>query len=200
MYEYLTGQLVEKNPTALVVDVGGIGYQVQIPLSTHENLPPLGQTIRLFIQFVVREDAQIFYGFLSQEERSLFRLLISVSGIGPKTAMTVLSGLTLPQLKQAIVEGATHILSGISGVGKKTAERLVVELREKVVLEERRSGAPLTQQMKIQDQLIEDSIQALIQLGYRKQNAKDAIEKAVKGKEASELSVEGIIRESLKHV
>src|SRR3990167_2885488 len=103
MYEYLTGQLVEKSPTALVVDVSGVGYQIHIPLSTHENLPTLGQNVRLFIQFVVREDAHILYGFLSQEERSLFRLLISVSGIGPKTAMTVLSGLTLPQLKQAIV-------------------------------------------------------------------------------------------------
>jgi len=200
VYQYLTGRLVEKTPASVVLDVGGVGYHLLISVSTHEALPPLGQSVTVLTHFVVREDAHILYGFFQEEERSLFRLLMSVTGIGPKMAITILSGLTVPELKRAIVEGSLHVLSGISGVGRKTAERIVVELREKVVLEERREGLPLTVPSNAQDQLVEDSLRALIQLGYRKQNAKEAVQKALKNAPAGKHSVEELIRESLKHV
>ena len=202
MYEYLSGRLVEKTAGSLILDVGGVGYAVTIPLSTFESLPPLGQNVKILTYFVVREDAQALYGFLSEQERSLFKMLLSISGIGPKMAITVLSGLTLPDLKRAIVDGSIHLLTGISGVGKKTAERIIIELREKLVLDERRvphsqaSSAVLQEQ----DELFQDSLQALIQLGYKKQNAKEAIQKALKNRKPEDLSAEVLVRESLKYV
>ncbi|MBI3314077.1 MAG: Holliday junction branch migration protein RuvA [Candidatus Omnitrophica bacterium] len=202
MYEYLSGRLVEKNTGSLILDVGGVGYAVTIPLSTFESLPPLGQSVKILTFFVVREDAQALYGFLSESERSLFKMLLSISGIGPKMAITVLSGLTLPDLKRAIVDGSVHLLTGISGVGKKTAERIIIELREKLVLDERRMPESQASSAVLQEQdgLFQDSLQALIQLGYKKQNAKEAIQKALKNHKPEDLSAEVLVRESLKYV
>ncbi|MCM8776253.1 MAG: Holliday junction branch migration protein RuvA, partial [Candidatus Omnitrophica bacterium] len=131
---------------------------------------------------------------------TLFKLLISISGIGPKIAMTILSGLSISDLKRAIVDGSIHVLTGISGVGRKTAERIIIELREKLVLEERRADQPVSLPIKAEDQLFEDTLQALIQLGYRRQNARDAIQKVLRDSKSEKLSVENLIRESLKHV
>jgi Holliday junction DNA helicase RuvA len=200
MYHYLSGRLVDKTPTSVVIELGGVGYQVQIPVSTYGGLPEPGQSVRLLTHFVVREDSHALYGFLTEEERRLFKLLISVSGIGPKIAMTALSGIPVAELKKAIVDGALHILSGISGIGRKTAERIVVELREKLVLEGREGSAGLRLPVGKQDALIEDSLQALMALGYRRQSAKEAIQKALKTPEAEKLSVEDLIRVSLKYV
>ncbi|MBI3306860.1 MAG: Holliday junction branch migration protein RuvA [Candidatus Omnitrophica bacterium] len=191
MYHFLSGRLVEKMPLAAIIEVSGVGYYVHTPLSTHAAI---------LTHFVVREDAQALYGFLTEEERDLFKMLLSVSGIGPKMAMTVLSGLTISELKRAIVDGALHTLSSVPGIGRKTAERMIVELREKVVLDDRRSDAPVSNALKEQDILFQDSLQALIQLGYRKQNAKEAIQKALKSRKAEDLSAETLVRESLKYV
>ncbi|HXV28270.1 MAG TPA: Holliday junction branch migration protein RuvA [bacterium] len=200
MYHYLHGQLVEKTPTSIILDVGGIGFHLQIPLSSYEKLPESGQTVRVLTHFVVREDAHMLYGFMTQEERRLFKLLISVSGIGPKTAMTALSGVSVADLKRAIVDGSIHILSGISGIGRKTAERIVVELREKLVVDANLSFPAGTGKSQTHEALIEDSLQALIALGYRRQNAKEAVQKALKITEAEKCSVEDLIRASLKYV
>ena len=199
MYHYLNGRLIEKSPTQLVLETGGIGYQVQIPVSTYSALPETGQTVRILTHFVVREDAQALYGFLTEEERRIFKLLISVSGIGPKMAMTALSGISVPELKKAIVEGSLAVLTGISGIGRKTAERIVVELREKLVLEghDHSGSSLLTEKPNV---LVEDSLQALVALGYRRQNAKEALQKVLKNPGAEKLSVEELIRASLKYV
>ncbi len=200
MYHYLTGRLAEKSTAYVVLDVGGVGYQISVPLSTHEALPNLGETVKLLTYFVVREDQQALYGFLTEAERNLFKLLISVSGIGPKTALIALSGVPIGELRRAIVDGSLHVLTGISGIGRKTAERIVVELREKLVLDERKveiAGMNLSQG---EEDLVQDSLQALLQLGYRRQSAREAIQKALKAPHTGKLSVEGLVRESLKHV
>ncbi|MDP3920309.1 MAG: Holliday junction branch migration protein RuvA [Candidatus Omnitrophota bacterium] len=200
MYHYLTGNLVEKSPTAVVIDVGGVGYQVHIPVSTYTALPPLGESVQILTHFLVREDAQALYGFLTDEERSLFRLLISVSGIGPKVAMTALSGIPIAELKRAIVNGALPVLTAIGGVGRKTAERIIVELREKIVLEKHCAGEGAVSVVSADEQLVEDSVQALVSLGYRKPEAKNAIEKALKDPVQAKGSVEDLIRASLKNL
>ena len=134
MYSYLSGILAEKSPTLITVDVNGIGFQLIVPISTSQKLPATGQKVKLLTHHVVREDAQILFGFATEEERSLFKLLLSVSGIGPKLAITILSGLGIEELKQAIVQGSVPALTAVSGIGRKTAERLIVELRERIVV------------------------------------------------------------------
>lgn len=197
MYHYLHGKLVEKSPMLAVVDVNGVGYDVHIPLSTYSGLPALGAEVKLLTHFIVREDAQLLHGFLTEDERELFRLLISVSGIGPRVATTALSGLPIQDLKEAIATGAIPVLTAISGIGKKTAERLIVELKEKMVLEQRTLKSP---PVSAAGRIVEDSLQALVSLGYRKPDAKAAVEKAVKDKDGQLLSVEELIRASLKYV
>lgn len=200
MYEYLSGQLIQKSMTSMVLDVAGMGYLIQIPLSTHEKLPALGQNVKVLTYFAVREDAHTLYGFFTDEERKLFKLLLLVTGIGPKLAMTVLSGVKTTELKKAIVEGQIDTLKLISGIGKKTAERIVVELREKIVLEGHKAADfSLTPGSGRMD-LLEDSVEALVALGYRKQNAKTAVEKALQQIGEKPISVEDLIRASLKVV
>lgn len=198
MYHYLSGRLVEKTAASVVLEAGGIGYGIQIPLSTFTSLPELGQTVKILTHFVVREDAHILFGFYTEEERQIFRLLLSVSGVGPKTALTVLSGIALSELKRAIIDGDLVVLTGVPGIGRKTAERLVVELREKIVLDD--AKAPRGEKAAAGTPVEEDSLRALMELGYRKQNAQEAIRKAVKQLEGSKFSVPDLIRASLKYV
>lgn len=200
MYQYLSGNLAEKTAVSAVLDIQGVGYLVQIPLSTFSELPEPGRPVKLLIHYVVREDAQILYGFLTEEEREVFRLLLSVSGVGPKTALTVLSGITLPELKRAIIDGDVAVLTAVPGIGRKTAERLVVELREKLGNDDKKKTGSVLAKMSEKDRLMEDSLQALIELGYKKQNAQEAIRKAVKTLEAGNYSVPDLIRASLRCV
>jgi len=133
MITFLHGKLVEALPTQVTVNVNGVGYEALIPLSSYDKLPAPGQEFTLLTHLVVREDAHILYGFMSKPERDLFRLLInSVSGIGPKTALNVLSGVSVAAFRGAVATGDLKSLSQISGVGKKTAERIVVELKDKI--------------------------------------------------------------------
>ena len=132
MIVFLDGVLEEKEPTRVVVAVGGVGYEAAIPLSSYDRLPGIGQRVRLLVVPVVREDAHLLYGFTSAEERDAFRLLTSVNGIGPKLGLAVLSGLSVRDLKAAVAAGDVKRLGGISGIGKKTAERLVLEMRDKL--------------------------------------------------------------------
>lgn len=200
MYAYLNGKLAEKAATSVILDVNGVGYQIQIPLSTYEALPVLGQAVRLLTHFVVREDVQALYGFYTEAERDLFKLLLSVTGIGPKMSLTILSGISLSQLRRAIVDGEIDTLKQISGVGKKTAERIIVELREKLVLQgDHHSQEAAVPGRKGDEALIEDSLEALVALGYRKQNAKAAIDKVLKDQKPEKISVEALIRASLKY-
>lgn len=197
MFNYITGTLTEKTPTTATIETHGVGYYIFTPLSTNQKLPEAGIRAKLLIHFVVREDAQILYGFATEEERELFRLLISVSNVGPKMAMTVLSGIGIRELRQAIVDGAVPTLSAISGIGKKTAERIIVELREKIILDEQDRGLG---QLNVNERLLEDSLQALVSLGYKKQDAKAAIQKVLSGGTKEKMKVEELIKESLKYV
>lgn len=198
MYHYLSGKLIEKSPTAVVIETNGIGYDVLIPVSTYSALPSLGEIAKLFIHFVVREDAQLFYGFATEEERRMFRHLISISGIGPKIATTALSGLLVDDLKIAIKEGNVAVLTSISGIGKKTAERIVIELREKMILDGVKSPAGAKGFSTPVSSEAEDAVQALVALGYTKNKAKEAVDKVLASD--SNLPVDQMIRLALKYV
>jgi len=128
----LTGILAEKTPPLVLIDVGGVGYEVDVPMSSFYNLPALGERVTLLTHFVVREDAQLLYGFLSAEERAAFRQLIRISGIGPKMALSLLSGLSVAELAQAVSQQQAGRLTKVPGIGKKTAERLLLELKGKL--------------------------------------------------------------------
>lgn len=198
MIGFLKGTLVEALPTQALVDVNGVGYEVLIPLSSFDRLPAAGQEVRLLTHLAIRDDAHVLYGFATAGERELFRLLIhTVSGIGPKIALNILSGVTVTSFKSAVASGDVKSLSQISGVGKKTAERIVVELRDKmgnagVLTEPMKPGAVATD-----DQRINDAVLALAALGFKQTDAFDAVRGAlaVLGPQAT---VEALVRACLK--
>lgn len=200
MYHYLNGKIAEKTPAAVILDVNGIGYEVRISVNTFSALPKLGDTTKLLTHFIVREDAQLLFGFATEEERELFKLLLSVSGIGPKMAITLLSGMTISELKAAIREGSIPLLTSVSGIGRKTAERVIVELKDKLPREAGKDSRDIIHDMSVSDQIVEDAVQALVALGYVKQKAKEAVQKVLKASLGKKLTVEEIIRAALKHV
>ncbi|OGW79166.1 MAG: Holliday junction DNA helicase RuvA [Omnitrophica bacterium RIFCSPLOWO2_12_FULL_44_17] len=199
MYSFLSGTLVEKHPTTAILDVNGIGFEVMIPLSTSQKLPSAGNQVKLRTHFVVREDAHLLFGFFTEEERSLFRLLIGVTGIGPKLGITLLSGLELNELKRAIVHGSIPALTAIPGIGRKIAERLIVELREKIILEKEHDSNETSPRVQ-NEILVQDSVQALMSLGYNKQSAKTAIQKVMEQNQKAEWDTETLIRAALKYI
>ncbi len=175
MIVFLDGILEEKEPTRVVVNVNGIGHEAAIPLSSFDRLPATGQRVRLLTVPVIREDAHLLFGFMSTEERSAFLLLTSVNGIGPKLALAVLSGLAVRDLKAAVAEGDAKRLSGISGVGRKTAERIILEMRDKLgrgdLMEAVTGGrAPAPGDARLRDVLL-----ALISLGYKQADAQKMV-------------------------
>lgn len=162
------GQLLEKNPPQVLVDCHGVGYEVHVPMSTFYNLPALGEAVTLLTHFVVREDAQILYGFDTASEREAFRQLIKISGVGPRTALSVLSGLSVADLAQAISTQEAGRLVKVPGIGKKTAERLLLELKGKL-------GADLASPSTPTSDTHNDILQALVSLGYSDKEAALAI-------------------------
>lgn len=199
MYYSLEGLIVEKSPTQLILDVNGVCYDIHIPLSTFSKLGALGHKAKLLTHFVVRDDGHFLFGFHTLSERDLFRMLISVSGIGPKVGITILSGIPLAELKAAIVNGSVGMLTRIPGIGKKTAERMIVELKEKIVVEASEAKVLAGQASGGEkQQCVEDALQALVSLGYKKTQAKTALDKAVKDVSESDFAVENLIRSSLK--
>lgn len=198
MISYLQGKLVESLPTRVTVDVNGVGYEVLIPLSSYDKLPQPGQPVRILVQLVVREDSHTLYGFMTAEERDLFRLLVnSVSGIGPKTALNVLSGISVPAFKGAVVNNDIKSLSSISGVGKKTAERIVVELKDKIGIVGAWEAQSAKQALTAEEQLINDAILAMISLGYKQLEAHKAIRAAL-AKLGAKATVEELVRQALR--
>ncbi|MEI2624624.1 MAG: Holliday junction branch migration protein RuvA [Giesbergeria sp.] len=165
----LTGTLLEKNPPEVLLDCHGVGYEVQVPMSTFYNLPALGERVSLLTQFIVREDAQLLYGFASVQERAAFRELIKVAGVGPRTALAVLSGMGVADLAQAITLQEAGRLVKVPGIGKKTAERLLLELKGKLGAE--LSGAAALAKSDAQA----DILQALLALGYNDKEAAAAL-------------------------
>ena len=198
MITFLQGKLVEALPTQVVVDVNGIGYEVLIPLSSFDKLPPPGGEIKLLTQLVIREDAHTLYGFVSVAERDLFRLLInSVSGIGPKTALNILSGMNAVTFRGAVASSDVKSLSQISGVGKKTAERIVVELRDKVGAAGAWEAASAKNSLSPDDQKINDAVLALMALGFKQIDAHDTV-RAAQAMLGAKATVEDLVRACLK--
>ena len=175
----LAGLLAEKNPPQLLVDVNGVGYEVDVPMSTFYNLPALGERVTLLTHFVVREDAQVLFGFLTHEERATFRLLVKISGVGPRTALSILSGLSVGELAQAISMQESARLIKVPGIGKKTAERLLLELKGKLGPD---LGAPASVASDTQG----DILQALVALGYSDREAALALKSLPKDVGVSE--------------
>lgn len=175
----ISGTLIEKQSPELLIDVNGIGYEVLAPMTTIYQLPELGQKVSLHTHFVVREDAQLLFGFVDKQQRALFRALIKVSGVGPKLALAILSGIEAQSFVRSIHDGDTATLVRIPGIGKKTAERLVVEMKDRLKEWQVDSDLPLmaaaNPQPMGQDQWIQEAEGALIALGYKPTEAAKAI-------------------------
>jgi Holliday junction DNA helicase RuvA len=185
----LSGILLEKNPPQILLDVQGVGYELDVPMSTFYNLPALHEKVILHTHFVVREDAQLLYGFASNEERLAFRQLLKISGVGPKLALSVLSGLSLGDLAAAVANKEVGRLTKIPGVGKKTAERLLLELQGKFTV----SGTTATSGIPVEPSNSNDIANALLALGYNEKEADWAAKQLPK-----EIGVSDGIRQALK--
>src|SRR3977135_1462266 len=176
MITFLDGKLVVALPTQAIIDVGGVGYEVFIPLSSYDKLPAAGQPIRILTHLAVREDAHILYGFMTVPAHGLFRLLVNnVSGIGPKLALAVLSGMSVTNFKTAVVNSDIAAISKISGLGKKTAERIVLELKDKLGVAAAWEAASAAHAPTPEEEQTNEAVLALIALGYKQIDAPKAV-------------------------
>ena len=197
MIALLTGRLAFKAPSHLALDVQGVGYEVFIPLSTYYNLPNVQDSLTLSIHTHVREDAIQLFGFSTPQEKDAFVLLLSVSGIGPKSALGILSALPVSDLVSAIQSGDVEKLETVPGIGKKSAGRLVLELKDKLTKLHPTLMPPDTQLLKGRDEQFDDALSALTNLGYRASDAKEAL-KAAQQSRSGLVTLQELIRESLK--
>ncbi|OGT53475.1 MAG: Holliday junction DNA helicase RuvA [Gammaproteobacteria bacterium RIFCSPHIGHO2_12_FULL_42_13] len=177
MITHLTGILINKQPPQLTLDVNGIGYEIHAPMSTFYHLPELNNKITLLTHFVVRDDAQLLFGFLKENERKLFRELIKINGIGPKLAISILSGIEAEQFIRCIQEQDIGRLTNIPGIGKKTAQRLLVEMRDQFSQWESTLYPSTEPDPRNPNQVIQDAIHALTSLGYKPHDAKNIVTK-----------------------
>ncbi|MDO4640250.1 MAG: Holliday junction branch migration protein RuvA [Neisseria sp.] len=188
----LTGRLIEKLPPQVVIDVNGVGYEVDVSMQTFYMLPALNETVQLYTQLVVREDAHLLFGFATTEERATFRQLVKVSGIGAKTALGILSAMSAGELAQAVAEEDVKRLSSAPGIGKKTAERMILELRGKLVAGDS-SGSPSPAPADETD----DIVNTLLALGYNEREAKASVKGIPAGTDVSEgvrLALKNLLR------
>ena len=191
MIAQIKGKLVDKTPTYVVIDCGGVGYEVKISLNTFSQLGE-SEICLLFTHFVVREDAQLLYGFKETSERELFRLLISVSGVGSSTAMMILSSLSPSETKEAILNSDVNTLKSVKGIGAKSAERIIIDLRDKIAKVDSGSTISLPSNNTVKD----EALSALVMLGFVKKTAEKALDKIVKEKD--DFTVEELIKRELK--
>jgi len=203
MYEYIHGKLIEINPVYAVIETGGTGFIMQITLNTFTAISGL-ENCKLFVHQVIREDAHVLFGFADQDERELFRLLISVSGVGPNTARLLLSSLNSGELKEAIVTGNVGVLKAVKGIGEKSAQRIIVDLKDKID-----KGISWPQKVEISHNTIrEQSLSGLVVLGFPRKVAEKAIDEVIRDfrqpgdpdPEKGALSVERLIKEALKRL
>lgn len=201
MIGHLRGILLERHPPQLLIDAGGVGYEIEAPLSTFYDLPADGEAVSLYVHLVVREDAQLLFGFRHRAERELFRSLIRVNGVGPKLALTLLSGIEPKEFVRCVQEGDVSTLVRLPGVGRKTAERLVVEMRDRLaatfgeMLPPELAAAPdATQQATSPSRITEEAEGALIALGYKPTEAARAVNAAWE----DGLAAEEVIRRALR--
>ncbi len=197
MISFLDGDLVEALPTQVVISVQGVGYLVQIPLSSFEHLPATGARVKLLTHLVVREDAHLLFGFVTAAERDLFRLLVQhVTGVGPKLALAVLSKMSVGQFKAAVVNEDPNALSKVSGLGKKTAERIILELKDKVGVAaawELAASGRNDQQAKVNDAVL-----ALLSLGFKQVEAQKTVREILSRAKGEEIDTEELVRRALK--
>ncbi|MFW5757171.1 MAG: Holliday junction branch migration protein RuvA [Bacteroidota bacterium] len=195
MIAFLEGELVEKNPAYVIIKCNGVGYMAHISLHTYSLLPPSGQ-VKLFTELIVREDAHTLFGFISQEEKSMFKHLISVSGVGPNTARVILSSLSVSEIKEAIVGNNASVLQSVKGIGSKSAQRIVLDLKDKLEKQGITTGENIIPKSNT---LREEALSALVMLGYNKAVAQKTIHQVLKSNPNAGLSVEQLIKESLKY-
>lgn len=195
------GTILEKQPPQLVVNVNGLGYEIDAPMSTFYQLPDVGQEVKLFTHFVVREDAQQLYGFFTRDERMLFRTLLKVNGVGPRMALTVLSSAAPEEFVRWVMDNDTVSLVRLPGVGKKTAERLVIEMRDKLsdwYKADLPEGATLIKSDKTVRQCsLQDAIAALVALGYKQPEANRTVTRVDDGRATSEELIRRALREMM---
>lgn len=197
MIGLIRGIILEKQPPQLIVDVQGVGYEIDAPMSTFYQLPDVSQEVKLFTHFVVREDAHHLYGFYTVNERSLFRTLLKVNGVGPRLALTILSSVSPEEFVNLVLSNDTASLVKLPGVGKKTAERLVIEMRDK--LADWQQTSPITSAMTVSNRhnVLQDAISALISLGYKQQEANKVVTKIDDGVAGSEDLIRLALREMM---
>ena len=194
MISLLRGTVRVRSPFIIVLDVAGMGYEVICTQEAYDNSPMPGQNYELWTRLIVREDSLTLFGFASLDERTLFDQIISVSGIGPKTAIAILSGIGAAQLKEAIRMSDIHRLTGIPGIGRKTAERMIVELRDKLLKEEIYAAPTATDGSKVRS----DALQALMALGYQRAIAEKAIRNVMRDMPEAAKSAEALIKAALR--
>jgi Holliday junction DNA helicase RuvA len=189
MIARLNGKLIEKSPPFIVVDCNGVGYELEVPMSTFYQMPEVGQGVQLLTHFVVREDAQLLYGFGSEQEKNTFKQLLKVNGIGAKSALSILSGISIDDLTHAVSQQEVGMLTRIPGIGKKTAERLLLELKDKFVVSGSTNAQPQAKSAS------HDILNALVALGYNEREASAAVKLLDK-----EITVTDGIKQALKHL
>lgn len=200
MITFLAGKLAAALPTQAIVDVNGVGYEVMIPLSSYDRLPAVGQPLHILTHLVVREDAHLLFGFMSAAERDLFRLLVNnVSGIGPKLALAVLSGMSVGNFKSAVVNNDVASLSKISGLGKKTAERIVLELKDKLGVSAVWEAASAAHAPTPEESQANEAVLALIALGYKQVDAHKTV-RDLQERQPEITSAEELVKQSLKRM
>jgi len=203
MIGLITGELLAKQPPLIIVEAAGVGYEIEVPMTTLYELPEKGATVRLFTHFVVREDAQLLFGFHNQLSRDLFRTLIKINGVGPKMAVAMMSTLTVDDMVRAVQENSVGLLVKVPGVGKKTAERLLVELQDKIdgfaSSDAAVSGLfAASGGSQVADQLIDEAQSALVALGYKKNDAVKLVDSAWKAGEYT--NSQSLIKASLRQL
>ncbi len=191
MYDYLKGQLIEKNPTHVIIEVNGVGYFVNISLTTYSRIKN-EESIKIYTHFIVREDAHMLFGFADKNEREMFVVLTTVSGVGANTARLILSSLTTEEAYDAIVNEKAIVLQSVKGIGGKTAQRIIIDLKDKLL----KSGIELEKIEQNHNTIREEALSGLLILGFNKSAAEKAVDKVLKT--SMGIGVEGLIKESLK--
>ncbi len=197
MYSYISGKLSEITPVHVTLDVNGIGFLIYIPAHVYAKLPQVGHEQRLFTSFIVRELSHTLYGFISSQERDLFESLMGVSGVGPKVALSLIGHLPIDQMNQAVMNQDVKMISKVPGIGKKTAERLIIEMRDKLPKE---FSVDISAYALVPNKKsVQDAMSALINLGYHQSTAQKALHKTLE-KHGDDADLAVLIKESLKHV
>ncbi|MBQ2563489.1 MAG: Holliday junction branch migration protein RuvA [Muribaculaceae bacterium] len=193
MYDYITGKIAELNPAFVVLDNGGVGYMINISFTTYNEIAKMSeQSVKLFVYEAIREDAHVLYGFMSRRERELFLMLISVSGVGPNTARMILSSLSANELEQCIASGNVGMLKGVKGIGAKTAQRILVDLKDKIKV----AGDTLLDNNSAPSAVYDEALAALAALGFTQQVSQKALKKLLK--DDPSITVEAAIKNALK--